>query len=174
MAACSDDGGPGAAAALRPVHPAGGGGRRAVRLPAALPHPLSQDHRAAGYTVLRRRHRRLLRLFAAPGGGAAPGLCDRGSPGRGGAVRLRFFRFASAAVGFLGRRTDGTGASGRPSGDVGGRLGKKNGPSGKKPLLFCAQMLYNKKNRVSGPIFKGRQQVWQKKRKRHKKSPAAH
>ena len=98
---------------------------------------------------------------AAPGRGAAQRIYRfRRSRGRS-IIFLCFFRAAPACVGILGGHAglfDGTFV---PATEVDEKFFQKNAAPGKKPLLFLAQMLYNKKKWVQAS--KGGRQEWQSK-----------
>lgn len=172
-AACLDrDGGPDlpAAAGVRAVHLIGAVRRSAVRSAAALPAAAPPLYRRAGRGLLPAGGGRGLPVPPAAGRRGAAGLCGAGRRGGRGAVLLRLFPAAAAGVGLLGGYPGLLGIFVVFSADVAEKFLQKNGPLRKKSLLFCAEMLYNKKNRETDSLQRGRQR-WQKRRMREK-SPA--
>ena len=169
-AVCSDrDGRPSgpANAGVWAVHPLGAVRRSAVRSAAPLPGPGSPVYRGAGRRVLPDCGKRHVPLSAAPGGGTAPGLCAGGGPGRRGAVFLRFFGAFASFMGFLGGYAGFFVENALPSCPVGKNFLQKNTPLRKKPLLFLAQMLYNKEKWVRAR--KGGRQEWQSSEKHQRR-----
>ena len=161
LAACSDDADLSAAADLWPVRSAGTGRRRAVRPPPALPAALVPLHRPVGWDLLSGGGRRVFPVPAAAGRGRAAGLHGAGGPWRRGHLFLRVLLAFAPRMGLLGGRAGGFSPPDGPPGSVGQRIFEKNGPPRKKPLLFCPQMLYNKKKTISPD----RRRTWQKKGK---------
>lgn len=168
------DGGPDipAAAGVRAVHSAGPVRRGAVRPAAALPAAAPPLCRRAGRGLLPGRGRRGLPLPAAAGRRRAAGLCGAGRRGGSGAVLLRLFPAAAAGVDLLGGYPGLPGISAVFSADVAEKFLQKNGPPRKKSLLFCPEMLYNKKNRNAERLQRRRQR-WPKKRTQKKRSASA-
>lgn len=164
-AACSArDGKPGlpAAAGVRPGHFAGPGRRLPLRSAAAVPPPAAPAGPPAGRRVRPGRGRGLLSLHAGPGPGRAAGIRSGGRGGRSGAVFLRLFLPAAAGVGILGGYPGLFGPVPDLSPASGQKIFKKMRALWKKSLLFCTQMLYNRKKWIHTPVLQRRQQAWQK------------
>ena len=159
----------GPAGGLRPVDFAGPVRWGAVRPAAALPAPLAPAHRPSGRHLLPDSRHCVLPVPAAPGRRRAAGLSDIGRAGRRGAVLQRLFPASSSGMGFLGRYVSLLGAFAVFSSALGERFWKKDGPIRKKSLLFCREMLYNKKNWVG--ISQRRRQAWRKKPSSKKSAP---
>lgn len=170
-AACSDKHGePGlpAAADVRPVHPAGAVRRGAVRSAAPLPAAPAPLHRRAGHGLLPDCGSRRLPLSPAAGRGGTAGFRGAGGGGRRGAVLLCLFPNAAPGVGLLGGHPGLLGIFVVFSAALDQKFLQKNGPARKKSLLFCAKMLYNKKNREWTDIPQGGRQTWQRRNARQK------
>lgn len=161
-----NSGGP-AAADLRAVHTPGAVGGAAVRPAAPLSGPDPPAHRLFGRGLLPGGGRGHVPLPGAPGRGPAPGLCGRGSHRRRGAVFLRLFGVFAASVGLLGGYAGSFVASRVPAPAVGENFLQKNAPPGKKPLLFLAQMLYNREKWVQARERGSRK--WQRNEKRQRR-----
>ena len=158
-----------AAAGLCPVHSAGLLRRAAVRSAAALPPPPAQADGPAGQPVLSDGGGRRLPLPAAVRRGGAAGLRHFGRAGGRGAVFRRLLRNAAAHMGLLGGYAGLFGTFAVDPSDLDKKFLRENGVSGKKPLLFCAEMLYNKKNRAAKAPLERRRRPWQKRPIRQKR-----
>ena len=169
-AVCSDrDGRPSgpANAGVWAVHPLGAVRRSAVRSAAPLPGPGSPVYRGAGRRLLPDGGVRDVSLPAAPGVGADPGLYTGRGAGRCGAVFLHFFGAFAAIMGLLGGYACFFVAANLLAGLVDENFLQKIAPLRKKPLLFLAQMLYNKEKWVQAR--KGGRQEWQSSEKRQRR-----
>lgn len=159
--------------AVPPVCAVGSRRRGGLRSPAALPGALSPLRRRSGRRLYPGGGGGRLRLFAAAGRGRAAVVHAGGGAWRGGAVCGGLLGASAAGMAVLGRRPGGTGAFGAFAHPKPGGPCEKFIPPWKKPLLFCPQMLYNKENRVSGPISQRRRQAWQNIQQSPKRPEAA-
>lgn len=163
-AACLDkDGEPGlpAAAGVSPIYSAGAVRRCAVRFAAALPPAPAPVYRCTGHSLLPDCGWCGLSVSAAAGRRGTARLHGAGRRGRRGAVFLRLFPAAAACVDFLGGYPGLLGVFAVFSADVVEKFLQKNGQVRKKSLLFCREMLYNKKNRQQPARLQKGAAAWQ-------------
>lgn len=151
-----------AAAGIYPGHFAGPGHRVFLRSAAALPPPAAPAGPPAGRRICSGCGRRMLSLCAGPGGGRAAGICGAGRHRRRRAVFFRLLLPAAAGVGILGGYPGLSGPLPDLSPPSGEKIFKKMRAVWKKSLLFCRQMLYNRKKWIYTPVLQRRQQAWPK------------
>ena len=132
------------------------------RSAAALPPPAAPGGPAAGRRICPGRGGGVLSLHPGPGGGGTAGICGAGSRGRRRAVFFRLLLPAAAGVGILGGYPGLSGPLPDLSPSSGEKIFKKMRAVWKKSLLFCKQMLYNRKKWIYPPVLRRRQQAWPK------------